>query len=135
MLRWLKRLSTALIIAGLVASNVLSLTSSAFNALLSGAIAGATGIKTLTHIDLDRQRNAVKKMGSRMVARTKRMIARSTVSSTIKWIPILGASVAVGLTIMELSDLCASINDLSLLYQEMDLEQETPLETCQASPE
>ena len=62
-LRWLKRLTTAVVIVSLLASNALTLTSSSFNALISGAVAGATGIKTLSHINketLERQRAAVK---------------------------------------------------------------------------
>ncbi len=138
MLRWLKRLLITAIIIGMLISNMLTLTSSAFNALLSGAIAGATGIKTLSHNKetLERQRAAVKRMGTRMRARTVKMASRATMGNTVTWIPIVGASLAVALTVWELSDLCDSMKDLDKLYQDMEIEDEpAPMDICQASDE
>jgi anti-sigma factor RsiW len=137
MIRWLRRLITLAIILALLASNILTLTSAAFNGLLSGIVAGATGIKTLSHLNaqrLDSQRNAVKRMGTRMRARTAKMAARSTMGNSVTWIPFVGASLAVALTIWELADLCESIQDLDQLYQEMDIEDESvPLDICKAA--
>lgn len=139
MYRWLKRILITAMIVGLLISNVLSLTSAAFSSLISGVITGATGIKTLSQLNkeaLDRQRLAVKRIGNRLVERTKRMIARTTVSSTVKWIPILGGTVAVGLTIWELSDYCDSLQDLDELYKDMDIDDEAmALELCKAPDE
>ena len=138
MIRWLKRLITTAIIVGLLISNALSLTSSAFNAMLSGAIAGVTGIKTLNQLNahnLTKQRNAVKRMGSRIKIRATRIAARSTMRSTVSWIPVMGASIAVALTVWELADLCEGMKDLDQLYQDMDIDEETPLEICRADPE
>ena len=132
MYRWFKRIVITAMIVGLLISNVLSLTSAAFSSLLSGVIAATTGIKTLSQLNreaLDRQRMAVKRIGNRMVARTKRMITRTTVSTTVKWLPVL----AVGLTIWDLSDYCDNLQDMDELYKDMDIEGEAePLGICKA---
>ncbi len=137
MLRWLKRLVITAIMIGLLISNMLTLTSSAFNALLSGAIAGATGVKTLAYINketLERQRAAVKRMGTRMKSRTVRIASRSSMGNTVAWIPIVGASLAVALTVWELSDLCDNMKDLDKLYQDMEIDDEpVPLDICQST--
>jgi hypothetical protein len=106
--------------------------------MLSGAIAGVTGIKTLNQLNahnLTKQRNAVKRMGSRIKIRATRIAARSTMRSTVSWIPVMGASIAVALTVWELADLCEGMKDLDQLYQDMDIDEETPLEICRADPE
>jgi hypothetical protein len=93
MIRWLQRLTTIAIIVMLLVSKALALISSAFSAVLSGAVAGVAGIKTISQINretLDRQQNAVKRMGRRMKVRTRRIVARNTVRSTVTWIPVLG---------------------------------------------
>jgi len=137
MLNFLKRIITTLIIIALLISNVLTVTSAAFSAMLAGAITGVTGIKThLNSEALDRQRMAVQRMGSRMIERTKTMIARSITSSSMKWIPILGAPVALGLTLWEVSDLCDGLQDLDQLYDDMGIEEEAvPLDVCNAPAE
>ena len=139
MFNFLKRTMATLMIIALLISNVLTVTSAAFSAMLAGAISGVTGIKTLTHLNseaLDRQRMAVKRMGTRMIERTKTMIARSITSSSVKWIPMLGAPVALGLTLWEVSDLCDGLQDLDQLYDDMGIEEEAvPLDVCNAPAE
>ncbi|MDO9477596.1 MAG: hypothetical protein Q7L07_12870 [Pseudohongiella sp.] len=139
MFKFLKRLVITLMMIGLIITNVLAVTSSAFSSLLSGVVAGAFGVKTLSQVNreaLDKQRMAVKRVGNRMVERTKRMITRTTVSSSVKWIPILGGTIAVGLTIWELSDYCRNLKDLDELYDEMDIKDEAvPLDVCKAPAE
>lgn len=124
-------------IIALLITNVLTVTSAAFSAILAGAITGVTGLKThLNSEALDRQRMAAKRFGSRMIERTKKMVARTVTSSTVKWIPILGGTVAVGLTIWELSDHCDSLRDLNELYNEMDIEEEAvPIDVCNSPAE
>jgi hypothetical protein len=125
MLTWLKRLITAVIVVGLLASNILTLSSSAFSAMLSGAIAGVTGISLRNAQSLDKQRASVKRMRFRFI----KMASRSALGNSVNWIPILGASVAIGLTIWELNDLCESMKDLD----EMGFDDEpVTLEMCQA---
>jgi hypothetical protein len=136
MIRWLKRIVIFALMIGLLVSNALTLTSSTFNALLSGALAGAIGVKTLSQLNreaLDRQRSAVKRMGTRMKARTVKMASRSTIGNTVTWIPLVGTSLAIALTAWELSDLCEGMKDLDRLYQDMDIESESvPLDICTA---
>ena len=79
---------------------------------------------------------AVKRMGTRMIERTKTMIARSITSSSMKWIPILGAPVALGLALWEVSDLCDGLQDLDQLYDDMGIEEEAvPLDVCNSPAE
>ena len=47
MITWTKRLLLTGTILGLLATNVLTLTSTAFNAAMSGALATATGIRNV----------------------------------------------------------------------------------------
>ena len=139
MVRWIKRLVISAIVIALLISNALTLTSSAFNALLSGSAAGVFGLKTLYQQNreaLDRHRAAVKRMGSRMVSRTARMATRSTLGNSIRWIPIVGTSLAVALTAWELADLCEGLEDLDRLYQDLEIEEEAvPLDVCQSTEE
>ena len=48
MITWTKRLLLTCTILGLLATNVLTLTSTAFNAALSGAMSTALGVATVT---------------------------------------------------------------------------------------
>ena len=143
MLRWLKRLATLVIMIVLLISNTLTLTSSAFNALLSGALAGA-GIKSLSHINkealqnsrnaIERQKAAVKRMGTRLKARTIKIASREAASNAFSWIPLAGTGVAIAFAIMELRDLCEGVKDVDELYQEMDIQDEDPpIELCRST--
>ncbi|MDP2139804.1 MAG: hypothetical protein Q8L20_03235 [Gammaproteobacteria bacterium] len=139
MVRWTKRLVIAALVMTLSISNALTLTSSAFNALLSGTAAGVFGLKTLYQQNkevLDRHRAAVKRMGSRMVSRTARMATRSTLGNSLEWIPLFGTSLAVALTAWELSDLCEGLEDLDRLYHDLEIDEEAvPLDVCQSTEE
>lgn len=146
MLRWLKRLATLVIMIVLLISNTLTLTSSAFNALLSGALAGATGIKSLSLMQqealqnsrnaIERQKAAVKRMGTRLKARTIKIASREAASNAFSWIPFAGTGVAIAFAIMELRDLCAGIRDVQELYQEMQIQDEDPpIELCRSTEE
>ncbi len=48
MITWTKRLLLTCTILGLLATNILTLTSTAFNAMLSGALSTAFGVATFT---------------------------------------------------------------------------------------
>ncbi len=146
MLRWLKRLATLVIMIALLISNTLTLTSSAFNALLSGALAGATGIKSLSLMQqealqnsrnaIERQKAAVKRMGTRLKARTIKIASREAASNAFSWIPIAGTGVAIAFAIMELRDLCEGMKDVDELYQEMQIQdEEPPIELCRSTEE
>ncbi|MDP2227787.1 MAG: hypothetical protein Q8J78_09975 [Moraxellaceae bacterium] len=115
MLRWLKRLAILMIMIVLLISNTLALTSSAFNGLLCGILAGATGIKSLSLIQnealqnsrnaIERQKAAVQRIGSRLKARTIKIASREAVSNAFSWIPFAGTGVAIAVAVIELRDL------------------------------
>jgi len=146
MLRWLKRLVMLAILIGLLFSNVLTLTSSAFNGLLSGALAGATGIKSLSLMQqealqnsrnaIERQKAAVKRMGTRLKARTIKIASREAASNAFSWIPLAGTGVAIAFAIMELRDLCEGMKDMNELYQELEIQDEDPpIDLCRSTEE
>jgi Pyruvate/2-oxoacid:ferredoxin oxidoreductase gamma subunit len=83
MMTWTKRLLLTCTILGLLATNVLTLTSTAFNAAMSGALATATGIRTVSSMMqtkiaaqdkvIKKQKAATKRFGTRLTSRTKRV--------------------------------------------------------------
>ncbi len=146
MLRWLKRLATLVIMIALLISNTLTLTSSAFNGLLSGILAGATGIKSINLMQnealqnsrnaIERQKAAVKRMGTRLRARTIKIASRGAASNAITWVPIIGAGVAIAVTLMEINDVCEGMKDMDQLYKELEIEDEDPpIELCRSTEE
>lgn len=140
MIKWIKRIVMLLVIVCLVISNILTLTSATFNALLSGTISTVAGIKTLSQINKEtllKQRNAVQRIGRRMIDRTRRIATRTATSATIKWVPVIGIATTAAMTIWELASLCESLKDMDQLYDEMDIDEPIqPLEICiaRASP-
>ncbi len=119
---------------GLLITNVLTLTSTAFNALLSGALATYGGVQTVSQKIFARQavkKSAVRTLGKRMIARTGRIAVTAVSSLPLKALPVLGVTAVIAGTIWELQQLCAGLNDISLLYAEMDIEEDTPDDTYQ----
>jgi hypothetical protein len=91
---WTKRLLLILTFLALIATNILTLTSTAFNAALSGLVATALGIRTVSSMmqtKLASRDNAIKKhqataikrkaatrkFGTRLASRTRRVAAIS----------------------------------------------------------
>ncbi len=146
MLKWLKRLATLVVMIALLISNTLTLTSSAFNGLLSGILAGATGLKSISLMQnealqnsrnaIERQKAAVKRMGTRLKARTIKIASREAASNAFSWIPLAGTGVAIAFAIMELRELCEGMKDVDELYKEMDIQdEEPPIELCRSTEE
>jgi len=92
---WIRRGILTISFLALLATNLLTLTSTAFNAALSGALAAATGVRTVSSMmqtKLNRQDKTIKKQaatqakrkaatrrfGTRLASRTKRVAAKST---------------------------------------------------------
>ena len=125
MVKFLKRLFLTFTLICLLIFNVLTLTVSSLNALVSGLIATAFGVATVTsalHTKAASQRAAVKRMGNRLALRSKRAAARAVASIPAKTIPILGATLIVGGVIWELKDLCDGLRDVEDLYSELEID-------------
>ena len=139
MFRILRRFIVLLTMVALLAMNVLTLTVSGVNAFVSGLIATAFGVATVTsalHSRLAAQQNetkkmaskvaaqraAAKRMGTRLISRSKRMAVRTMASMPAKTIPILGATLIIGGVIWELKDLCDGLRDVEDLYSELEID-------------
>jgi hypothetical protein len=127
----------------LIATNVLTLTSAAFNATLSGLMSAKLGVQTVSGV-LDRQlkaknktikkqtatlakrKTATKKFGKRLASRTKRVAAESIAAIPGEAIPFLGVTLLIAGTSYELYEACNSMKDLDELYSDMGMADETP---------
>ena len=69
---------------------------------------------------------AVRRFGSRLTARTKRVAAQSIAAIPGEAIPFFGITLLLAGTAYELYEACNSIQDLDLLYADMGMEDETP---------
>ncbi len=135
MITWTKRLILTLSFLALIATNVLTLTSMAFNAAVSGLMGAAFGIQTVSDVlrsktDVKakavKRKAAVRKFGSRLTSRTKRVAAESIAAIPGKAIPFFGITLLVAGTAYELYEACNSIQDLDQLYSDMGMTDETP---------
>ena len=146
MITWLRRLLITCTIFGLLATNILTMTSAAFNAALSGFRSTALGVATVTEAlrsRIDKQRAAAnsrkvaaRKFGSRLAARTKRVAAASVVAIPAEAIPVLGVGVLVAGTAYKLYEACESMLDLEDLCADLGMADEVPgdvvREVCEA---
>lgn len=141
-----KRLLLICAILGLLATNVLTLTSTAFKAALSGFMSTALGVATVTEAlqsKIAKQQVAAKsrkvtarKFGTKLATRTKRVAAASVAAIPAEAVPFLGIGVLVAGTAYELYEACESMRDLDELYAGLGMEDEVPgdvvREVCQA---
>ena len=131
------------VLLALLASNVLTLTSTAFNAAISGAIAAATGIRTVSSMmqsriasqdatikkhkaDSIKRKAATKRFGTRLASRTKRVAAKSIAAIPAESIPFVGVAVLIADTGYELYAACETVEDLDQLYSDLGMSDETP---------
>jgi hypothetical protein len=136
LITWTKRLVLTCTILALLASNVLTLTSTAFNAALSGLITGALGVRTVTQSMTSRleardrkisrqqavakqRKRAARRFGARLTARTKRVAAKSIAAIPAESIPFIGVAVLIADTGYELYAACETMRDLDRLYAEL----------------
>ncbi|TDG11418.1 hypothetical protein E2F43_18730 [Seongchinamella unica] len=149
MLTLLRRLLLTGLFLTLLATNILTLTSVAFNAAVSGLISSALGIQTVTGMMNQRlagkdkmirqqktsaakRKVAVRKFGSRLSARTRRVATRSIAAIPGEAIPYLGVAVLIAGTSYELYEACESLRDLETLYAELGLDDKPPEATLSA---
>ena len=122
----MKLFSVALILALLI-SNVLTLTSGTFNALLSGGLATISGVETLAQKQerkAAKRKMAIKKHGSNLINRTVRAGKKSVSSAGVKAIPFIGGAAALTMTALEIQAACKNISDMDVIYQEMGVTKE-----------
>lgn len=139
----IKRALLYLIIITLVGTNVLTLTNTAFNTALSGFMATALGVQTVSDVlrhRLDGRNKTIKKnraamlkrkaaarrFGTRLTSRTKRVAVESIAALPGEAVPYLGISLLLAGTTYELYEACNSIKDLDQMYAEMGMKSEIP---------
>ena len=146
MITWLQQVLITCTILGPLATNVLTLTSTAFNAALSGFMSTALGVATATEAlqsKIAKQQSAAKsrkfaarKFGTRLATRTKRVAAASVAAIPAEAIPFLGVGVLVAGTAYDLYEACESMKDLDELYAGLGMADEVPghvvREVCEA---
>jgi hypothetical protein len=112
MITWTKRLLLTASFLALITTNIHTLTSTAFNAAVSGLMGTALGIRTVSSMmqtKLTSQDKAIKKhktttlkrkaatrkFGTRHASRTKRVAAKSIAAIPAESIPLLGVAVII----------------------------------------
>jgi hypothetical protein len=141
MLIWTKRLLLTASFLALIATNILTLTSTAFNAAVSGLMGTALGIRTVSSAlqsKIARQDKTIKKhkattikrkaatrkFGTRLANRTKRVAAKSIAAIPAESIPFIGVAVLIADTGYELYAACETVSDLDQLYSELGMADE-----------
>lgn len=149
MFKWFRRLFLAFLLLGLVITNVLSITSTAVNLALTGLVATALGIKTVTGMlhrriaaqqvtnaslqsKLDMHKTHVRNMGRKLTARTKRIAAYSVAEIPASMVPFAGMAILVAGTVWELKQLCDGLKDMEELYVQTGIEESLDGETLRA---
>jgi len=132
MIAWTRRIVLTITILGLLTTNVLTLTSMAFNAALSGAMSTVLGIQTVADVISQRtkataakRKVATKNFGTKFRARTRRVAARSIGAIPAEAIPYLGIGVVLATTGYELYEACQGLIDLEELYTALEIETAT----------
>ena len=150
MITWTKRLIITFGSLALIATNVLTLTSTAVNAALSGLVGTALGIRTVSGTlqskianqdrALKRQaalqakrKAATSRFGTRLASRTRRVAAKSIAAIPAEAIPFIGVAVLIADTGYELFAACETMRDLDKLYAELGVPQQTPGDVLQAT--
>jgi hypothetical protein len=140
---WTKRLLLILGFLALIATNILTLTSTAFNAALSGLVGTVLGIRTVSSMmqtklagqdkaiktnkaTANKRKAATRRFGTRLAKRTKRVAAKSIAAIPAESIPFIGVAVLIADTGYELYAACQSIKDLDGLYAQLGMADETP---------
>lgn len=141
LLTWLRRCITPLAFVALLASNILTLTSAAFNASLSGVMSTAFGISTVADVFNNRlaskntriasqkaaiktQRKAAQRFGRRLTTRTSKLVATSIAELPAEAIPMLGIPVLIAATAYEIKLACETLDDLAELNASLALEED-----------
>lgn len=146
MFRFIRRSVLLLSLLAMLAGNVLLLTSTAFNAAISGALAATLGVRTVSSA-LSAQLNstqrrlqtatarqgarsaAVRRFGKGLTARTRRVATRGIAAIPAESIPYIGAAVVVSSMAYELYEACQTLRELDGLYSELGLDEGVPPDT------
>jgi hypothetical protein len=143
MITWTKRLIITASFLTLITTNILSLTSTAFNAALSGLMGTALGIRTVSSmmqskiVSQDKtikkhkattinRKAATRRFGTRLATRTKRVAAKSIAAIPAESIPFIGVAVLIADTGYELYAACETVRDLDQLYADLGMVDEVP---------
>jgi hypothetical protein len=143
MFTWIKRLIITATLLALIATNILTLTSTAFNAALSSLMGTYLGVRTISSMmqsklasknaTIKKQKSntlkrkaATRRFGTRLVSRTKRVAAKSIAAIPAESIPFLGVAVLIADTSYELYAACETVTDLDQLYADSGMAEETP---------
>jgi hypothetical protein len=141
MITWTKRLLLTASFLALITTNILTLTSTAFNAAVSGLIGAVLGVRTVSsmmHSKLTSQDKAIKKQaavqanlkaatrkfGTRLTTRTKRVAAKSIAAIPAESIPFIGVAVLIADTGYELYAACETVRDLDQCYADLGMTDE-----------
>jgi hypothetical protein len=138
MITWTKRLLLTASFLALITTNIHTLTSTAFNAAVSGLMGTALGIRTVSSMmqtKLTSQDKAIKKhkattlkrkaatrkFGTRLATRTKRVAVKSIAAILAESIPFIGVAVLIADTGYELYAACETVRDLDQLYADLGM--------------
>tara|TARA_R110002073_G_scaffold260089_5_gene423059 strand:+ start:90 stop:545 length:456 start_codon:yes stop_codon:yes gene_type:complete len=133
--KWLRRLFLSAVLLTLLITNVLTLTSTAFNAALTGLVATAVGITTVTsklHAQVASQKSSVRNMGRKLTARTKRIAAYSVAGIPASALPFAGMAILVAGTAIELALHCKNITEMEELFVQMEIDEDLDAETVKS---
>ena len=135
-LTYSKRLILTVSFLGLIATNVLTLTHSAFNAAVSSLMGTAFGIQTVSDVlrnkvdvrnkTIKSRKLATRKFGSKVTRRTKKLVATTLAEIPGEAIPFLGIPILLAATAYEIKLACENLDDLDQLYSDMGMADETP---------
>jgi hypothetical protein len=141
MITWTKRLIITASFLALISTNILTLTSTEFNAAVSGLMGTALGIRPVSSLMQSKitsqdkaikkhkattlkRKAATRKFGTRHATRTKRVAAKSIAAIPAESIPFIGVAVIIADTEYELYAACETVRDQDQLYADLGMEDE-----------
>jgi hypothetical protein len=140
---WTKRLILTAGFLALIATNILTLTNTAFNAALSGLMGTALGIRTVSSMMQTKlatrdkaikkhqstalkRKTAIRRFGARLASRTRRVTAKSIAAIPAESIPFIGVTVLIADTGYELYAAFETVRELDQLYEDLGMAGEVP---------
>jgi len=133
---WTKRLILTVSFLALIATNILTLTHTAFNAAVSGLMGTAFGIQTVSDVlrskvdvrnkTIKNRKLATRKFGTKVTKRTNKLVATTLAEIPGEAIPLLGIPILLAATAYEIKLACENLDDLDQLYSDMGMTDETP---------
>ena len=131
-----------LLLSFVLVSNAFMLTNSLANSLFSSFIDRIPGVQSIStqhkkeiakkNKKIARSKNLTKKIGTRIVSRTKKVTAASLAAIPAESIPFIGISVLLAGTAYEVYAACETVNDLNDIYDALDITEKTDNQTLTA---